>query len=121
MSCPRTQHLNNVPISRGDKHDISLKILHQAGFENERQAATFAKLRTLSTVPCPSLSIVVAKKVQKTVRISKCIMNKYDVMHQGNNKDQFAVANLGHYIFFLAEEPAFKKYSLLAKTGCSCR
>ena len=33
---------------RGEKHDISLKILHQEGFEPARQAATLAK-------PCPSL------------------------------------------------------------------
>ena len=47
MSCPRTQHRNNVPILRREKHDISLKILHQAGFETARQAVTFAKLRAL--------------------------------------------------------------------------
>ena len=40
VSCPRTQQRNNVPIWRGEKHDISLKILHQAGFETARQAAT---------------------------------------------------------------------------------
>ena len=40
MPCPRTQHLNNVPILRGENHDISLKILHQSGFETARQAAT---------------------------------------------------------------------------------
>ena len=34
VSCPRTHHLNNVPRLRGGKHDISLKILHQAGFRN---------------------------------------------------------------------------------------
>ena len=32
LPCPRTQHQNNVPILRGEKHVISLKILHQAGF-----------------------------------------------------------------------------------------
>ena len=42
VPCPRTQHLNNVPRLRGEKHDISLKILHQAGFETARQAATSA-------------------------------------------------------------------------------
>ena len=30
VSYPRTQHRNNVPILRGEKHDISLRILHQA-------------------------------------------------------------------------------------------
>ena len=40
MSCPRTQHRNNVPILRGEKHYISLKILHQARFETARQAVT---------------------------------------------------------------------------------
>ena len=54
-SCPRTQHRNNVPILRGEKHDISLKIMHQAGFETARQAATLAKLRALDIAPRPSL------------------------------------------------------------------
>ena len=48
VSCRRTQHLNNVPILREEKHDISLKILHQAGFETARQAVTLAKLRALA-------------------------------------------------------------------------
>ena len=56
MSCPRTQHRNNVPILRGEKHDISLKILHQAGFETARQAVTLAKLRALAIAPRPSLN-----------------------------------------------------------------
>ena len=55
MSCPRTQHRNGVPILRGEKHDISLKILHQAGFETARQAVTLAKLRALAIAPRPSL------------------------------------------------------------------
>ena len=40
VPCPRTHHLNNILRLRGEKHDISLKILHQAGFETARQAAT---------------------------------------------------------------------------------
>ena len=40
MPCPRTHHLNNVPRLRGEKHDISLKILHKAGFETARQAVS---------------------------------------------------------------------------------
>ena len=55
MPCPRTQHRNNVPILRVEKHDISLKILHQAGLKTARQAATSAKLRALTIAPCPSL------------------------------------------------------------------
>ena len=55
MLCPRTQHRNNVSILRGEKHDISLKILHQAGFETARQAVTLAKLRALAIAPRPSL------------------------------------------------------------------
>ena len=31
---------HNVPRLRGEKHDISLKILHQAAFETARQSAT---------------------------------------------------------------------------------
>ena len=55
VPCPRTQHRNNVPILRGEKHDISLKILHQAGFETAGQAATMAKPHALTIVPCPAL------------------------------------------------------------------
>ena len=55
VPCLRTQHRNNVPILRGEKHDISLKILHQAGFETARQAVTLAKLRALTITPRPSL------------------------------------------------------------------
>ena len=36
VPCPRTKHRNNVSISRREKHEISLKILHQAGFETAR-------------------------------------------------------------------------------------
>ena len=54
VPCPRTQHLNNVPRLRGEKH-ISLKILHQAGYETARQAATSAEPHALTIAPCPSL------------------------------------------------------------------
>ena len=55
VPCPRTQHLNNVPRLRLEKHDISLKILLQAGVETTRQAATSTKLHALTIAPCPSL------------------------------------------------------------------
>ena len=55
VSCPRTHHLTNVPRLRGVKHDLSLKILHQAGFETARQAATSAECHALTIVPCRSL------------------------------------------------------------------
>ena len=51
VSCPRTQHRNNVPILRGEKNVIFLRILHQAGFETARQAATLAKLCALAIAP----------------------------------------------------------------------
>ena len=35
MPCPGTQHLNNVPRLRGEKHDISPKILHQYKWDSE--------------------------------------------------------------------------------------
>ena len=54
MPCPRAQHRNNVPILRGEKHDISLEILHQAGFETAQQAATLTNLCALTIEPCPS-------------------------------------------------------------------
>ena len=56
MSCPRTHHLNNVQRLRGEKHGISLKILHQAEFETARQAATSAEHHALTIAPCPSQS-----------------------------------------------------------------
>ena len=34
MSCPRTQHRDNVPILRGEKNDISPKILPPSGIRN---------------------------------------------------------------------------------------
>ena len=40
VPCPRTHHRKDVPKLRGEKHDISLKILHQTGLETTRQAAT---------------------------------------------------------------------------------
>ena len=58
VPCPRTHHRNNVPRLRGEKHDISLKILHQAGFETAGQAATSAKHHALTIAPYPSLYII---------------------------------------------------------------
>ena len=43
-----TQHQNNVPRLRGEKHHISLKILHQTVFETARHAATSAKRHALA-------------------------------------------------------------------------
>ena len=43
VPCPRTQHRNIVPRLRERKHDISPKILDQAGFETAQQAATSAQ------------------------------------------------------------------------------
>ena len=57
VSCRRTQHPNYVPRLRGEKHDISLKILHQAGFETARQATTSAKRHALTIAPRPSLRV----------------------------------------------------------------
>ena len=53
VSCPRTHHLNNVPRLRGEKHNVSLKILHQGGFKTARQAATSAERHALTIAPCP--------------------------------------------------------------------
>ena len=57
MPCPRTQHRNNVPILRGEKHDISFKILHEAGFDTAGQAVTLTKLCALTITPRPSLYV----------------------------------------------------------------
>ena len=52
-------NIDNVPILRGEKHDISLKILHQAGCETARQAVTLTKLRALAIAPRPSLFVII--------------------------------------------------------------
>ena len=72
MPCPRTQHLSNVPRLRGEKHDISPKILHQAGLETARQAATSAERHALtiaSYVPrlldVSNLTVCLDKKATK--------------------------------------------------------
>ena len=57
MPSPRTQHLNNVPRLRREKDDISLKILHQAGFETARQAATERHALTIALCPSPGTSL----------------------------------------------------------------
>ena len=63
----RTRHRNNVPILTGEKHAISLKILHLAGFETTWQAATSAKLRALTIAPGPSLSVRHMTNLKKTL------------------------------------------------------
>ena len=35
-----------------EKHDISLKILHEAGLETARQAATLAERHAVTIAPC---------------------------------------------------------------------
>ena len=45
------QHLKNVPRLGGEKHDISLRILHQAGFKTARQAARSAERHALTIAP----------------------------------------------------------------------
>ena len=54
MPCSRTKyqnnHRNNVPTLRGKKHYISLKILHQEGFETTRKAATIIAKRHALTI-----------------------------------------------------------------------
>ena len=58
VPCRMTQHRNNAPILRGEKHDISLKVLPQAGSETARQAVTLSKLRALTIAPRPSPYII---------------------------------------------------------------
>ena len=79
MSCPRTNHLNTVPRLRREKHDISLKILHQAGFETARQAATSAERHALTIAPCPSLyifthkSMPIVKVIDYSISVSRAL------------------------------------------------
>ena len=58
MPCPKTsniEHRNNVPILGGEKQDIYLKILHQAGFDTARKTATSTERDALTIAPRPSL------------------------------------------------------------------
>ena len=52
----RRQHQHNVPTSKGKKHEISLKILHQGGFKTAQQAATLANPHALIIAPRPNLA-----------------------------------------------------------------
>ena len=50
---------------RVEKHGISLRILHQAGVENARQAATLAKLHALNSRHAPLYIEVVRADPEK--------------------------------------------------------
>ena len=66
MPCSMTQHQNNLSILRWEKHDISLRILHQAGFETARQVVTLAKFRALTIAPQnPLVSMVYTQIIQR--------------------------------------------------------
>ena len=66
---PKDTTSKQFPILRREKHDISLKILHQAGFESARQAATLTKVRALTIAPCPSLSNVLLNPMEVVATI----------------------------------------------------
>ena len=52
----RCTHTNAILKAQWEKHYVSLKILHQAGFETARQTATSAERHHVQTIaPCPSL------------------------------------------------------------------
>ena len=84
VPCPRTQHLNSVPRLRGEKHDISLKILHQVGFETARQAATSAERHALTIAPCPSLYI--SGKIKSCKSAYYFVSNAPDKIREKTNK-----------------------------------
>ena len=75
MPFPRTQHLNNVPRLRGEKHDISREILHQSGFETARRAATLAERHALTIAPYPSLTTMLCFSV-KSITEYKYVMSR---------------------------------------------
>ena len=83
MPCPRTLHPNNVPRLRGEKHDISLKILHQAGFKTARQAATSTERYALTIAPCPSLhhSDPDFKIILNMLKRCHCIPDSKNILH----------------------------------------
>ena len=79
---PKDTTSNNFPILRGEKHDISLKILHQAGFETARQAATLTKLRALTISPCPSTCSIRYGHQRGVSAIENCTSSKYETFTQ---------------------------------------
>ena len=87
VPCPRTQHLNNVPVLRGEKHDISRKILYQAGFETARQAATLAKRNNCATSfslydfrvsVCQSSILLVQKLISRGISGNKTCVTEWN-------------------------------------------
>ena len=64
VPCPR-KHRNNVPILKGEKHTISLKILHQEGFERHWQNATLQPLRHVPLSMCVSRSCTLSLRSNK--------------------------------------------------------
>ena len=73
VSCPRTQHRNYVPRFRGEKHDMSLKILHQARFETARQAATSAKQHALNhrAMYCSNIIVYLIQHLRRSASLTK--------------------------------------------------
>ena len=55
VPCPKTQHRNNIPILREEKHYISMTILLQVGCKTTRQAMTLTKRLALTIKPCASV------------------------------------------------------------------
>ena len=94
VSCRRTHYLNNVPRLRWEKHDISLKILHQAGFETAWQAATFAERHALTIAPCTSIYIF--DQFRRQTLLSAHIFNNF-----------FSIfVRMNFFIFLLAPLPS---------------
>ena len=57
----------NVAMSRGEQHERSLKIMHQAKFEIPRQAATMVKRHTLTIAPRPYLCLCLVGRSDASV------------------------------------------------------
>ena len=70
-------------IERG-KHDISLKILHQVGFETAQEAAALTKLRNLTVASYPSLENTpeILQKLQSPQKLRGfALQNEYMLHH----------------------------------------
>ena len=81
----------------GEKHFISLKILHQAGFETAWQAAT--KLHALTIATCPSLlmAIVVAILASHTFKkLTNNLKQQYLMIHLPQKMSGSNVAHIKH-------------------------
>ena len=112
VPCPRTQHQNNVPILRGEKHVISLKILHQAGFWNHTTGSDIAKAqRSSHYVTSLSHCNLHSLQAAKCCRNSRLVVNEDDLTWVKMRKYIISIKTVLVYGQFFYAAPLCKKLS----------